>query len=895
MWEVYRLPFRGNFSLRTLVALFTAAILTTLFGALLNSQPVFAAPEKAEWQDGKVIYDAKEYTPDSTPNIPGIPPGATVFSRKDETAGKVKVLYYEQGADTTKDIKIKVIEYTLNNDGTYSSPGPPTEHTLEAKTAADGKTTQCSIAGVGWIVCTLSRWIAGSMDKIFDIIAGYLEVHPITTQTDSALYKSWEIGRSIANLCFVLAFLLIIYAQITSQGLNNYEIKKMIPKLIIAAVLVNISYYICSIAVDVSNILGHGIQQIFVDIRKSLPISNTNFEAVTWKNFTEYIMSGGAVAAAGIIGIKAAADAGGIGALALMQAPILVGALIAVLIAVLILAARQALIVVLIVVSPLAFVAMLLPNTEKWFEKWKDLLTTMLLVFPLFSLLFGGSQLASHIIMQSADQFSVLLLALFVQAAPLALTPFLIKFSGSLLGRFAGMMNDPQKGLVDRTRNWAKENNDVRRAKRMEEMARSGGKKGTRLQRMGYKREMDRRDRKAWVDTGEKWTQAGWENDARSHAHHMASAQAGLIEKVGESHSEAAIESAKLTNPTMRRAVAQIELNEATAKNHEAKLKAALEEAKAGEGSVFGAAYAAQAAAQAEQAQATAYRTGTAQAYQKINYAKAILANDALAMEAGGMDTEGGADSARASAVAALKKSQDESINEGRVLASQFNLSAADRQNIAKGITVTGTDDNGNVRQFTASDSPYVQMAAIKDQIARGTVEEAQDLITLSSKQGPLYEHRKIIQEAMIEGGLGQKAAYLGGKTNDLVLKGEFDGKEMLRAALEATAKGKLSAEVLLNQDRTAMETIVNAVKQGVSGQIHLESGEAQALPHELEKLFGSASRAINDTRINARLGERAGAMEALAGMGYDGTPYTNPMPRPSGPTHGPRPQSPSN
>lgn len=35
-------------------------------------------------------------------------------------------------------------------------------------------------------------------------------------------------------------------------------------------------------------------------------------------------------------------------------------------------AARQALIVILIIISPLAFVAYLLPGTEKWFDKWKD-------------------------------------------------------------------------------------------------------------------------------------------------------------------------------------------------------------------------------------------------------------------------------------------------------------------------------------------------------------------------------------------------------------------------------------------------------------------------------------------------------------------------------------------
>lgn len=895
---MYRLPLRGHFSLRSLVALFTVAILTTLFSALLCSQPVAAAPEKAEWQNGNVLYNAREYQPDATQNIPDIPPGATVFSRKDEAAGKVSVLYYEQGADTTKDIKIKVREYTLNNDGTYSSPGPPSEHTLEAKSAADNKTTQCSIAGVGWIVCTLSRWIASGMDAIFKIISDYLEVQPISSNTDTGLYKAWEIGRSIANMCFVLAFLLIIYAQITSQGLSNYEIKKMIPKLIVAAVLVNISYIVCGIAVDISNILGHGVQQAFIQIRQSLAVANTNFDAsaVTWKNITDYILSAGTIAAGlkfGSVALGSGAVAGNFTSLGLMLIPVLVGAIIAVVVAVLILAARQAIIIVLIVVSPLAFVAMLLPNTEKWYEKWKDLFTTMLLVFPLFSLLFGGSQLASHIIMQGADQLSVILLALFIQAAPLVVTPFLVKFSGSLLGRFAGMLNDPKKGLVDRTRNWA---TDKAEARRGESYKNAANGIGNRWQRKAFQRAKDQRHRDVQKKMGDSWLDARAAHDPRIHASEKSMERAKLIEELGKAKLEVEVAEMKINDKTISRAIGQTNAFKDQAKNVDAKREAAWEEARAGHaapGSMF-AEFAADAAKEAEQAQVTAYRAATAQAVQKINYAKAIIGNDALAAEAGGID-DGGINSARAAAVAALKKSQDESINEGRILSSHYNLTAAKRQALAKGEAVEGTDDRGNVRRFTPEDSPYVQQAAIKDQIARGTVEEAQELITLSHERGALYEHRKIIQEAMIEGGLGQKAAYLGGKTNDLVLQGKFDGKEMLRAALEATAKGKLSAEVLLNQDRTAMDTIVAAVKQATDGQIHLESGEALSLPYELEKLFGSASRAVTDSRINARLGERAIPMQELAAMGYAGTPYTNPIPQPPGPAYGPRPQSPPN
>ena len=55
-------------------------------------------------------------------------------------------------------------------------------------------------------------------------------------------------------------FLAIIISQLTGFGISNYGIKKMLPRLIIAAILVNLSIYICQIAVDLSNILGYGLR-----------------------------------------------------------------------------------------------------------------------------------------------------------------------------------------------------------------------------------------------------------------------------------------------------------------------------------------------------------------------------------------------------------------------------------------------------------------------------------------------------------------------------------------------------------------------------------------------------------------------------------------------------------
>jgi hypothetical protein len=260
----------------------------------------------------------------------------------------------------------------------------------------------------------------------------------------------WAIVRDIANALFVVAFLVVIYSQISNVGISNYGVKKMLPRLIITAVLVNISYWICALAVDVSNYLGYAIHDMFLGIFNAMSTTENygNITALSWSSVASAVLSGGtAVTALGLYAKFVVLGGSLPGALYLLI-PILVGILMAVLVALLVMAARQALITVLIIVSPLAFVAYILPNTEKYFTKWRELLTTMLLMFPIFAVIFGGSQLAGMAIIQNADSFNLIILGMAVQIAPVAITPMLIKFSGSLLGRIAGMVNNPKAGIV---------------------------------------------------------------------------------------------------------------------------------------------------------------------------------------------------------------------------------------------------------------------------------------------------------------------------------------------------------------------------------------------------------------------------------------------------------------
>jgi hypothetical protein len=282
----------------------------------------------------------------------------------------------------------------------------------------DGGSSSCAVDGIGWIICPVISFMAKANDYAYRFLADhFLQVEPELLR-DSGTKAVWQSFRDIANVAFVVAFLIIIYGQITGGGITNYGIKKLLPRLIIAAILVNLSYYACQIAVDISNITGASVVKLF-----------------------ESVNVGGAGAAPGAVG-----SAWQTAATALLIVGVGVGLVVLVILApstllifaiiIMILLARKAFLLLLIVISPLAFVAYLLPNTEQWFKRWWKAFSTLLIVFPVIGVVFGASSLASTILLKVAgeDGQMMAVIALGVQAIPLFAVPVLLKGAMSAAG-----------------------------------------------------------------------------------------------------------------------------------------------------------------------------------------------------------------------------------------------------------------------------------------------------------------------------------------------------------------------------------------------------------------------------------------------------------------------------
>lgn len=315
----------------------------------------------------------------------------------------------------------------VNGGGAAPSADPSVSDDPDAE-----ESSTCVIEGIGWAVCPITNFLAGITDASFSVIKNFLVVRPELFNTESGTYSAWSAFRNIANVAFVIVFLIIIFSQLTGQGVSNYGIKKTLPRLVIAAILVNISYFVCQLAVDASQILGVSIR----DILKNVPIGSGDASVMSWTDVMGDVLMGTGIAALAIAGAAA-----GVAILTLsISLPVLLAALLAILLTVIILVGRQAAVVILIVLSPLAFVAFLLPNTEQWFKKWYKIFIALLLVFPTVALLYGGGELASKIISSAANsgntagdmKFWLNITAIAVAAVPLIMTPALLK--GALNG-----------------------------------------------------------------------------------------------------------------------------------------------------------------------------------------------------------------------------------------------------------------------------------------------------------------------------------------------------------------------------------------------------------------------------------------------------------------------------
>ena len=779
--------------------LLIAGMLVGIFlNTLTHSTSVYAVD--AEWSGHNLTYNKEKYTKvsdDKKIKQFNLPDNSLVYVNEDKNKKETKVIYFPSGEISSLSSATYAV-YSFTPPNTYEQTSTST---ISIESPSENSTsTSCDVQGIGWIICPVSNWLADGIDYMYSALQEFLKTKPLeTTNQNSGIYLAWVIMRNISNVAFIVAFLVIIYSQLTSVGISNYGVKKMLPRLVIAAVLVNLSFTICAILLDLSNIAGYAFQDAFMGIKNTISTVGENTSTWTWSEVISTALSNGALAVGAGYAVSLALTT----EILPMLVPAATLAGLTLLFILLIMAARQALIIILIIVSPLAFVCYLLPGTEKWFKKWRDLFFTMLVFFPAFAVVFGGAQLAGILIIQNASGSNgaiMHVLGMLVQIIPLAITPLIMKFSGGVLGKFAGFVNDKNKGLYDRSKNWSKDRRETIKNKKLANpnMARFNP---NRLRRWAdHKGRALKKD----LETSQKNAENSFRNTARYKKLDLDARQASrrsdfLSAQDDNRYTEATLGHAPDDIYEKRslydRALRNVSATYATRQDLKAHQQqtAFMNDIKDLETEI-----------------ATAgLIKNNAQRQQHSEFAEQLINSKELREKAGGhvlVDDKGnllGADAALASAISTNRSEFSKSVDEAHQIMKHYKLSSEQRQKISLGNSVTLSD--GTVLD---SNNIFVREAAIEEQVKNGTVTEVAQLV---SELPP--EFYSSVAAALASSGVKNKASFMGGKLIDDMVKGAINNRQdLLNYCAEWLQGGKYKPETLATTDADGVKLLIEAV-----------------------------------------------------------------------------------
>lgn len=329
-----------------------------------------------------------------------------------------------------------------------------------ANNAHDSNPT-CQTGGFGlnWIICPVFNTVANFCDWMFEyLVQPFLRTSPISTDPNDPSYKIWSQFRILGNIFLIIALLVIVFGQSIGGGLvDAYTAKKVLPRLLAAAILINLSIYIVAFLVDITNIIGGGLGALLTAPLNGAGAFNIN---------PSFVSAGKVVGATGIaagLGLIAVGLAG-IPSVSFIMLFLVMPAALALLAAFVTLILRKAIILALVLVSPVAFALYCLPNTEKYFRKWWDLLIKTLLVYPIVIGFFAIADILSVTIINANGSGSglALLISFLLQFLPLVFIPYAFKIAGGIVGGVYSTLSGSSGKLQEAIKGNANDPNSAR-------------------------------------------------------------------------------------------------------------------------------------------------------------------------------------------------------------------------------------------------------------------------------------------------------------------------------------------------------------------------------------------------------------------------------------------------
>ena len=297
-----------------------------------------------------------------------------------------------------------------------------------------------NLPGMGWILCLVVEYLVVFLEDTLagTLIPSILNYNLIADEANQAgLLSVWSGFRILANIGFVIAFMVVIYAAASGNALSAYDVKRLLPRLLIGSIMVQLSFFICRELVELFNALGSGVTDLMLAPLSDGPDGRPNVVPEEFSRDGEYDLLLFAEELATVLTVILLI----IGVL-LAMAGILTVSIVFIL--------RNIILTILIVISPIAFVAWVLPNTENLFKRWFKFFINNLALFPVAMAFFASGRLMASIWVSGTgsdaggdiSDFGNLWMALIILFLPWVFASQIVKLTNRLLGGAAEMVQN---------------------------------------------------------------------------------------------------------------------------------------------------------------------------------------------------------------------------------------------------------------------------------------------------------------------------------------------------------------------------------------------------------------------------------------------------------------------
>lgn len=319
-------------------------------------------------------------------------------------------------------------------------------------------TCESSGAALSWILCPLIFLGDAVIRKLDQAIIALLNTpNDYFNDPSNGLQRAWSRLRNIAYIVLVpITLVMVIGTALGFDFVSAYTVKRAMPRLIIAAIFIALSYDITKFLVVLTNDVGNSIGGLIT----SAVASHGRIDLAS------IFSPSGADSATGIVGaVGIGLGVAAVGSIGILLSYILV-AIVGLAIGFFLLSLRQVLIIALMILAPVAILAWIFPGNDKLWKLWWGTFSKLLLLFPLIMILIASGKAFAALLAgvpevgTGADpnpissNFVTTLLKLIAYVGPYFFIPAMFKFAGGIFATVSGMANDRSRGIFDRNRKY---------------------------------------------------------------------------------------------------------------------------------------------------------------------------------------------------------------------------------------------------------------------------------------------------------------------------------------------------------------------------------------------------------------------------------------------------------